>query len=107
MQALDLIKKQIEFIAETDQLKAVLRKTNPIGMQRAENSAEHSWQVILYAITLSEHANEKIDLLKVVKMLALHDIVEIDVGDVFHYDKNATKDLYQQELFYLYTQRFH
>lgn len=92
------LEKQIEFIAEIDKLKAVLRQTSPIGMERRENSAEHSWQVVLCALLFSEHANEKIDLLKVVKMLAIHDIVEVDVGDTFHYQKSDTKDLYQKEL---------
>lgn len=92
------LEKQIDFIVEIDKLKAVLRQTSPIGMERRENSAEHSWQVVLCALIFSDHANEKVDLLKVVKMLALHDIVEVDVGDTFHYHKSATKDLYQKEL---------
>ena len=92
------IEKQISFITETDKLKNVLRKTSPINMTRKENSAEHSWQVILSALVFSKHANDDVDLLKVVKMLAVHDIVEIDVGDTFHYDKSANKDLFKQEL---------
>ena len=67
-------------------------------MKRKENSAEHSWQVILSALIFSKHTNYDVDLLKVVKMRAIHDIVEIDVGDTFHYDKSVNKDLYQQEL---------
>jgi putative hydrolase of HD superfamily len=98
MHKIEKIQKQIEFIAEIDKLKGVLRQTSPIGMERRENSAEHSWQVVLCAIVFSEYANEKIDLLKVVKMLALHDIVEVDVGDTFHYHKTNIKDLHQQEL---------
>jgi putative hydrolase of HD superfamily len=95
---IEKLSQQIGFITEIDKLKGILRQTSPIGMERRENSAEHSWQVVLCAITLQEHANQKIDLLKVVKMLALHDTVEIDVGDVFHYDKAATENLYEKEL---------
>jgi putative hydrolase of HD superfamily len=97
MSSIEKLIKQIDFIAEVDKLKGVLRKTYPIGMSRRENSAEHSWQVVLSAITFQEHANEPVDLLKVVKMLALHDIVEVDVGDTFHYDKAQTQDLFERE----------
>src|SRR6185312_13134925 len=98
MTSLAKLRKQIDFIAEVDKLKGVLRRTSPIGMERKENSAEHSWQVVLAALIFQEYANEKIDLLKVVKMLALHDIVEVDVGDTFHYDKSNQKDLFSREL---------
>ena len=67
-------------------------------MDRQENSAEHSWQVILAAIVLSEHSNSSIDLLKVVKMLALHDIPEIIMGDTLHYSKLLTSDSLRLEL---------
>jgi hypothetical protein len=73
--------KQIQFIAEVDKLKQVLRRTSPIGVERRENSAEHSWQVVLTALLLEEHANEPLNMLRVVQMLAIHDTVEIDVGD--------------------------
>lgn len=85
------------FLTELDKLKGVLRRTSPIGLERRENSAEHSWQVVLCALILAEHAAEPLDLLKVVKMLALHDTVEIDVGDTFHYDKAAQADLHERE----------
>jgi putative hydrolase of HD superfamily len=98
MSNIDTLKNQINFIVEVDKLKGILRKTSPIGMQRLENSAEHSWQVVLSAILFAEHANENIDLLKVVKMLVIHDVVEIDVGDTFHYAKDNNNDLYAQEL---------
>ena len=90
--------QQIEFIVESDKLKGVLRRTRPIGLDRMENSAEHSWQIILMAMTLAEHSNVKVDLLRVIKMLAIHDCVEIDVGDTFHYAKAADVDLYEKEL---------
>ena len=98
MSSIDTLKKQLSFIVEVDKLKGILRKTSPIGMARLENSAEHSWQVVLSAILFVEHAKQPVDLLKVVKMLVIHDVVEIDVGDTFHYDKEHNEDLYTQEL---------
>lgn len=89
--------KQIQFIAEVDKLKQVLRRTSPIGAERRENSAEHSWQVVLTALLLEEHANEPLNMLRVVQMLAIHDTVEIDVGDTFHYDKHKHTDLSERE----------
>lgn len=91
------ISQQMAFITELDKLKGVLRRTSPIGSERRENSAEHSWQVVLCALILAEHSAESIDLMKVVKMLAIHDTVEIDVGDTFHYDKAAQTDLHERE----------
>ncbi|MCF2489306.1 HD family hydrolase [Dyadobacter sp. CY347] len=78
--------KQIEFIKEVDKLKYILRKTKLFNSDRNENDAEHSWHLSLMAIVLAGHANFPIDLLKVVKMLLIHDIVEIDAGDTFIYD---------------------
>jgi putative hydrolase of HD superfamily len=93
----DRISQQFRYIAEVDKLKQVLRRTSPIGAERRENSAEHSWQVVLCALLLHEHANEPVDLLRVVQMLAIHDTVEIDVGDTFHYDKHNQADLSARE----------
>ena len=98
MKDLTRIKKQLEFVTETDRLKRVLRKTCPIGLERRENSAEHSWQVILTALFFHEHTNEPVDILKVIRMLAVHDVVEIDVGDTFHYDKEKHENLEAKEL---------
>lgn len=89
--------KQLAFIAETDALKRVERRTSPIGLERRENSAEHSWQAALTAMALAEHANEAIDLLRVLQMLLIHDVPEVDVGDTFHYDKQATAGLHERE----------
>ena len=66
--------KKIEFILELEKLKAVLRKNKPIGLDRYENSAEHSWHVSLLVMILAEDANRKIDTHKVIKMMLLHDI---------------------------------
>ncbi|GAB3974729.1 HD domain-containing protein [Spirosoma terrae] len=78
--------RQIEFIKEVDKLKYILRKTKLLNSDRNENDAEHSWHLSLMAIVLADHANAPINLLKVIKMLLIHDIVEIDAGDTFIYD---------------------
>lgn len=84
--------KQIEFIKEIDKLKYIQRRTKLLNSDRNENDAEHSWHLAMMAVILAGHSNAEIDLLKVVKMVLIHDIVEIDAGDVFIYDtvKNHT-----------------
>lgn len=77
---------QIAFIKEIDKVKYIQRKTKLFNSNRNENDAEHSWHLALMAIVLAEHSNEVIDILKVVKMVLIHDIVEIDAGDTFIYD---------------------
>lgn len=77
---------QIAFIKEIDKVKYIQRKTKLFNSDRNENDAEHSWHLALMTIVLAEHSNEPIDILKVVKMVLIHDIVEIDSGDVFIYD---------------------
>lgn len=81
--------KQLDFITEVDKLKSIYRQTfvKPDNNRR-ENSAEHSWQIALSAILLQEYANEEIDILTVVKMLLIHDIIEIDAGDLFAFAKD-------------------
>lgn len=91
------IAQQLAYLVETDKLKSILRKTSPIAQERLENSAEHTWQAMMSAIILHEYSNVPIDLLRVLKMLAIHDVVEIDIGDVFHYDKNNHGDLRAKE----------
>jgi len=73
------------FILELDKLKGVTRKTRPIGLERYENSAEHSWQIALLAISLAPYAEGPIDLDRVIGMLLVHDIGEIDTGDTIVY----------------------
>jgi putative hydrolase of HD superfamily len=77
---------QIAFIKEIDKLKYIQRKTKLFNSERNENDAEHSWHLALMAIVLADHSDAPIDVLKVVKMVLIHDIVEIDAGDVFIYD---------------------
>ena len=75
----------IDFIIEIDKLKGITRKTKPPTLDRYENSAEHSWQIALLAITLAPYAAEPIDLNRVIRMLLIHDIGEIDTGDTIVY----------------------
>ncbi|NLP29463.1 MAG: HD domain-containing protein [Clostridia bacterium] len=90
--------KQIEFITEIDKLKQIYRQNVVIGTSRNENDAEHSWHLAIMAILLSEYVeDEKLDLLRVIKMLIIHDLVEIDAGDTFCYDEKAKEDKAQRE----------
>ncbi len=75
------IDAQLAFLNEVDKLKDQLRATPILSNTRPENSAEHSWHIMLYALVLAEHANRPIRIERVLKMLLLHDIVEIDAGD--------------------------
>lgn len=75
----------IDFILEIDRLKGVTRKNKPLGLQRYENSAEHSWQIALLALSLLPHAQAPLDGARVVEMLLVHDIGEIDSGDALVY----------------------
>jgi len=75
----------IDFVKQIDELKAVLRKTRPLGMERYENSAEHSWQVTLAALMLKDYAAQPVDINRVLRMLLIHDLCEIDTGDVIVY----------------------
>jgi putative hydrolase of HD superfamily len=79
------IEQIIDFVVEIEKLKSVLRKTRPVGLERYENSAEHSWHVCLAALMLKRYANEEIDINRVIKMLLIHDLGEIDAGDTIVY----------------------
>lgn len=94
----DRIHSQIAFIAEIDKLKGVLRKTLILDKSRFENTAEHSWHASVIAMLLLEHANEPgLDLYRIIRMLLLHDIVEIDAGDTFAYDAQGYEDKAERE----------
>ena len=90
------MEKQLTFLREIDQLKNVVRKSPLIDRSRKENSAEHSWHLAMYALVLSGSANEKINIDRVIRMLLIHDIVEIDAGD--HPIHEATNIEAQAEL---------
>ena len=79
------LQQQIAFVMETDKLKRIIRRNYNADGSRLENTAEHSWQITLMALTLSEYAEEEIDVTKVIKMLLIHDLVEVDAGDTYLY----------------------
>ena len=80
------LSQQIRFLVEADKLKAVSRRTPLVDGSRLENSAEHSWHLVLTAMILRQYSAMAIDLLRVLEMVAVHDLVEIDAGDTFAYD---------------------
>ncbi|MDD3298563.1 MAG: HD domain-containing protein [Firmicutes bacterium] len=95
---LERISKQIEFIVEIDKIKHVFRKTLLMNGSRHENDAEHSWHLAVMAILLSEYSNaNELDVLRVLKMVLVHDIVEIDAGDTFCYDEKGALDKRERE----------
>ena len=91
------LEQQIRFILEIDKLKTILRRTYLLHVDRAENTAEHSWHLAMMAILLAEHANEPVDVPRVVKMVLIHDIVEIDAGDTYIYDTQGALDKAERE----------
>ena len=86
MNPADRLEQQIAFIVEIDRLKTVIRQNYLADGSRRENTAEHSWHVTLMAVILSEHAAEPVDRARVLELLLVHDLVEIDAGDTFAYD---------------------
>ena len=96
---MERLKKQMEFIIEVDKLKDIIRQTNLTNGERKENDAEHSWHLALMAVFLSEYAKEPVDVLQVIKMVLIHDLVEIDAGDTYLYDEagNGTKAAREQK----------
>jgi putative hydrolase of HD superfamily len=92
------LQQQVDFIHEIDKVKYIQRKTRLFNSTRNENDAEHSWHLALMAMVLAGHANQNIDLLKVIKMLLIHDVVEIDAGDVFLYDTTTSHTNTEAEL---------
>lgn len=91
------LSQQIGFILEIDRLKGVLRRTILLDRSRHENSAEHSWHLALMALVLAEYASEPIDPLRVLQMVLVHDIVEIDAGDTYCYDEAANEGKLERE----------
>ncbi|MDO4711850.1 MAG: HD domain-containing protein [Peptostreptococcaceae bacterium] len=93
--------KDLEFVVELEKMKKIYRRTWIIGEDRRENDAEHSWHISVMAMLLSQYADdairEKIDIDKIVKMLLVHDIVEIYAGDTFAYDTNGSVDKKERE----------
>jgi len=94
----DGMQQVIGFILELDKLKGVTRKVKPLGLARYENSAEHSWQLAMLALSLSQHAPAGIDLDRVVRMLLVHDVGEIDTGDTLAFVEGGWKERKAAEL---------
>ncbi|WP_054956434.1 HD domain-containing protein [Paenibacillus dakarensis] len=90
--------RQLEFIREVDKLKSIVRRSYLTDGSRRENDAEHTWHIALMAAVLEEHAGEeRPDLLRVLRMLLIHDLVEIDAGDTFAYDVKGYLDKFDRE----------
>lgn len=96
---MERLQKQMEFIIEVDRLKDIIRQTHLTNGERKENDAEHSWHLALMAVFLSEYSKEPVDVLQVIKMVLIHDLVEIDAGDTYLYDEagNGTKAAREQK----------
>ncbi len=93
------LEQQLNFIVEIDKLKSVLRRSLLCDGSRRENSAEHSWHLAAMAALLTEYAVEPVDVVRVLKMLLVHDVVEVDAGDTYAYDPqaNETREAREQE----------
>ena len=93
----DRLKKQIEFMLELDKMKNLYRQTYVLHEDRKENDAEHSWHLAILAFLLAEYSNENINVTHVMKMVLLHDVVEIDAGDTYCYDNEGYKSKAERE----------
>lgn len=91
------LKQQLAFIVEVDKLKTIFRQSFITDQSRYENDAEHSWHLALMAFLLAEYTDEPVDLVKVMKMVLMHDIVEIDAGDTYCYDEEGKLDKRERE----------
>jgi putative hydrolase of HD superfamily len=89
--------QQLSFVLEIDKLKTILRQTLLTDSSRRENSAEHSWHLAIISLLLVEYATAPVDILRVVKMLLVHDLIEIDAGDTFAYDVAGNVDRAERE----------
>lgn len=89
---MERFKKQLNFLIEIDQVKNILRMTSIADGSRRENDAEHSWSLAMMAVLFAEYVDDQIDLLKVIKMVLIHDLVEIHAGDTFCFDEAGMQD---------------
>ncbi len=92
------LEQQIAFIVEIDKVKNVFRQTPLTDKNRKENDAEHSWHIALMALLLKEYAEEEVDVLKVMTMVLIHDLVEIDAGDTYAYDEIGARTKREREV---------
>lgn len=95
---MERLKKQMAFIREIDKEKQIFRQTYVSDATRKENDAEHAWHMAIMAFLLSEYSNEEIDVLRTIRMILIHDIVEIDAGDTYAYDEVAKGSQQEREL---------
>lgn len=91
------LQQQIDFLLEIDKLKGIVRRSYVLGGERRENTAEHSWHLVMMALVLTEHADEPVDVLAVLQMLAVHDLVEIDAGDTYVFDTDGASSKADRE----------
>lgn len=92
------LQKQIAFIKEIDKVKSIFRQTYLADGTRKENDAEHSWHIALMAVLLKEYVSEDVDVTKVMTMVLIHDLVEIDAGDTYAYDSEGAKSKREREV---------
>lgn len=95
---MDRFMQQMQFFMELDKMKSIQRQTPLADGSRKENDAEHSFHLAIMAFLFSEYANEKIDILRTIKMVLLHDIIEIDAGDTYAYDAKANESKKAREV---------
>lgn len=95
---MDRLERQLAFILEMDKMKSIVRQTYLANGSRKEDDAEHSWHLTLMAFVLAEYANEDIDVSKTMKMVMLHDVIEIDAGDTYAYDEAGNQTKKKREL---------
>lgn len=91
------LEKQLQFILEIDKVKKIIRQTPLSDASRKENDAEHSWHIALMAYLLQEYVEEPVEVSKVMLMVLLHDLVEIDAGDTYAYDEEGAKTKDERE----------
>lgn len=92
------LRKDMDFIIELDKMKSIMRQTTLIDGSKREDDAEHSWHIAVMAMVLHEYSNAPIDVCKVIKMLLVHDLIEIYAGDTFCYDVEGNKSKKEREL---------
>ena len=98
---MERLQKQMDFIVEVDKVKQIIRQTYLSDASRKEDDAEHSWHLALMAVLLSEYSNEEVDLKKVVPMVLIHDLVEIDAGDTYAYDEAGAQTKVERQTAFL------
>lgn len=91
------LEQQIQFLLEIDKVKQIFRQTYLADGSRKENDAEHSWHIALMAVLLREYADESVDVMKVMQMVLIHDLVEIDAGDTYAYDSEGARTKRERE----------